>query len=195
MRIWYRYRIVAVFIILTMVIGFSSCDGSSDVRTNSGSDIASSTEKIEADLAGIYEEIETGKSAELTCDYSENVRAYIKAKSQANSEPDEDNLTKTHFGAEARLIDEKDTGDYLKQLYAVEVKFIYAAADGKESDFESGYGTEVLVVTDKNDGNKVVDIVESMNGFDDSIRGGAIMPGDLQEMLESDGGSTMPEIK
>ena len=166
-----------------------------DEPEDNESDNVFSTEKMEADLAGIYEEIETGKSAELTCDYSENVMAYIRAKSQANARLDGDNLTKTHFGADVRLIDENDGDDYLKQLYAVEVKFIYAAVGGKEADFESGYGTEVLVVTDKNDGNKVVDIVESMNGFDDSLRGGAIMPGDLREMLESDGGSAMPEIK
>lgn len=189
------FRVIGLLMITILVLGLPSCGENSGEPAGNGADRGFSTEKMEADLAGVYEEIETGKSAELTCDYSENVMAYIRAKSQANVRLDGDNLTKTHFGAEARLIDEKDTGDYLKQLYAVEVKFIYAAADGKESDFESGYGTEVLVVMDKNDGYKVVDIVESMNGFDDSLRGSAIMPGDLQEMLESDGGSAMPETK
>ena len=162
-----------------------------DETEDNESDNVFSTEKMEADLTGIYEEIETGKEIPLSCGYSENVKAYIKSKARENS----GGQTKTNFAADVRLIDENDGDDYLKQLYAVEVKFTYADGDGNESDFESGYGTEVLVVTDKNDGYKVVDIVESMNGFDDSLRGSGIMPGDLQEMLESDGGSTMPEIK
>lgn len=159
------------------------------------SDSVFSAEKMKADLAGIYEKFETGKEPSLTCSYSKNVKSYIGAKAQANLEAGGGGQTKTNFTADASLVDENDGEEYLKQLYAVEVNFVYADADGKMQDFESGYGTEVLVVIDKTDGYKVVDMIESMNGFDDSLGGEPIMPDDLAEMLASEGGSTMPEIE
>ena len=95
--------------ITILVLGLPSCGENSGEPASNGADSGFSTEKMEADLAGVYEEIETGKSAELTCDYSENVMAYIRAKSQANVRLDGDNLTKTHFGARPTSAQRQDS--------------------------------------------------------------------------------------
>lgn len=165
------------------------------LHNSAAKNIDFSPDTVQEDLKEIYGFWEGKSTPHLQGSYSEDVMNYINSKAHAYRKIEPETMEKNDIEVNVKLLDKKETKGYLKLLYGVEVKFIYVKSGNSTDEGNpeySGYGTEVLVTLNKQSNYEVIDMVESMNWFDDMIRDTSIMPYDLREMMNSNEGSTMP---